>query len=437
MTLEIRQDLSADGLFRKVKENLGKILDHRKGDIEISLDDCLMSAFAMFSLKHPSLLKFVDEMSANENMRTIYQIEQVPSDTRMREILDEVDPFSLSKTFRVIFAVAQRGKVLEKMVYHEGYYIISGDGTGYFSSKTIHCENCLEKNSSNGITYYHQMYCMAIVKPGEKAVIPLMPEPIIKQDGNTKNDCERNAAKRALERLRLEHPHLKILFTEDGLSSNAPHIKDLIRLKIEYLLIAKESDHQFLFNYVEEKRQVGEVKMVTVKQENGVNKLYKFINDVPLNASNVELRVNFLEYWEIDTNSDEVLRFAWVTSVKLKEENVEWLVEAGRSRWKIENETFNTLKNQGYNFEHNFGHGNKNLSVLFAFLMMLAFLVDQIQQLACGLFQAVLAFKKRKIRLWESIRSHFELVIYPNMETLYRMILSNSRPKYEDIVNTS
>ncbi len=437
MTLEIRQDLSADGLFRKVKENLGKILDHRKGDIEISLDDCLMSAFAMFSLKHPSLLKFVDEMSANENMRTIYQIEQVPSDTRMREILDEVDPFSLSKTFRVIFAVAQRGKVLEKMVYHEGYYIISGDGTGYFSSKTIHCENCLEKNSSNGVTYYHQMYCMAIVKPGEKAVIPLMPEPIVKQDGNTKNDCERNAAKRALERLRLEHPHLKILFTEDGLSSNAPHIKDLIRLKIEYLLIAKEGDHQFLFNYVEEKRQVGEVKIVTVKQENGVNTLYKFINDVPLNASNVELRVNFLEYWEIDTNSDKVLRFAWVTSVKLKEENVEWLVEAGRSRWKIENETFNTLKNQGYNFEHNFGHGNKNLSVLFAFLMMLAFLVDQIQQLACGLFQAVLAFKKRKIRLWESIRSHFELVIYPNMETLYRMILSNSRPKYEDIVNTS
>lgn len=257
------------------------------------------------------------------------------------------------------------------------------------------------------------------------------------EDGNTKNDCERNAAKRALERLRLEHPHLKILFTEDGLSSNAPHIKDLIRLKIEYLLIAKEGDHQFLFNYVEEKRQVGEVKIVTVKQENGVNTLYKFINDVPLNASNVELRVNFLEYWEIDTNSDKVLRFAWVTSVKLKEENVEWLVEAGRSRWKIENETFNTLKNQGYNFEHNFGHGNKNLSVLFAFLMMLAFLVDQIQQLACGLFQAVLAFKKRKIRLWESIRSHFELVIYPNMKTLYRMILSNSRPKYEDIVNTS
>jgi hypothetical protein len=394
MTLEIRKDLSADGLFRKVKEYLGRILDHRKGDIEISLGDCLMSVFAMFSLKHPSLLKFMDEMYANENMRTIYQIEEVPSDTRMREILDEVDPFSLSKAFRVIFAVAQRGKVLEKMVYHEGYYIIAGDGTGYFSSQTVHCENCLEKNSSNGVTYYHQMYCMAIVKPGEKAVIPLMPEPIIKQDGNTKNDCERNAAKRALERLRLEHPHLKILFTEDGLSSNAPHIKDLIRLKIEYLLIAKEGDHQFLFNYVESKRQVGEVKTVTVKQENGVNKLYKFINDVPLNASNVELRVNFLEYWEIDTNSDKVLRFAWVTSVHLKEENVEWLVEAGRSRWKIENETFNTLKNQGYHFEHNFGHGNKNLSVVFAFLMMLAFLVDQLQQLACGLFQAVLVFQQ-------------------------------------------
>ncbi len=90
-----------------------------------------------------------------------------------------------------------------------------------------------------------------------------------------------------------------------------------------------------------------------------MNKLYKFINDVPLNASNIELRVNFLEYWEIDTNSDKVLRFAWVTSVQLKEENVEWLVEAGWPRWKIENETFNTLKNQGYNFEHNLGMTKK------------------------------------------------------------------------------
>jgi hypothetical protein len=69
------------------------------------------------------------------------------------------------------------------------------------------------------------------------------------------------------------------------------------------------------------------------------------------------------------------------------------LERAGWTRWKIENETFNTLKNQGYNLEHNYGHGNKNLCSVFGILMMLAFLVDQIQQACCKLFQAALIKK--------------------------------------------
>jgi len=85
------------------------------------------------------------------------------------------------------------------------------------------------------------------------------------------------------------------------------------------------------------------------------------------------------------------------------------IVAAGRSRWKIENETFNTLKNQGYEFEHNFGHGNKNLSNNFAMLMMLAFLVDQLQEMKCSLFQSAL-FKvySKKSRLWTKIKAVYE-----------------------------
>src|SRR5229473_3104153 len=74
---------------------------------------------------------------------------------------------------------------------------------------------------------------------------------------------------------------------------------------------------------------------------------------------------------------------------------------------KIENETFNTLKNQGYNFEHNYGHGEQNLSVVFATLMMLAFLVDQTQQLCCALFRAVWTKLGSKRRLWERMRALF------------------------------
>jgi hypothetical protein len=95
----------------------------------------------------------------------------------------------------------------------------------------------------------------------------------------------------------------------------------------------------------------------------------------------------------------------------------------GRARWKVENETFNTLKNQGYPFEHNYGHGQRNLSVVLAGLMMLAFLVDQLQQLGDALFQAVFAKKKRLIRLWEQLRALFQTLEFNSMQELFHAIL--------------
>ena len=68
----------------------------------------------------------------------------------------------------------------------------------------------LEKHHRNGsITYSHQLLGAALIHPDRREVIPLMPEPIVKQDGTEKNDCERNAAKRFLAKLRQDHPHLR------------------------------------------------------------------------------------------------------------------------------------------------------------------------------------------------------------------------------------
>ena len=98
-------------------------------------------------------------------------------------------------------------------------------------------------------------------------------------------------------------------------------------------------------------------------------------------------------------------------------------MRGGRARWKIENETFNTLKNQGYHFEHNYGLGEKNLSLIFAMLMMLAFLTDQTQQLSCKLFQAVWKKKGAKKYLWEQMRILFKAFLFSSMQQLYEAIL--------------
>jgi hypothetical protein len=99
----------------------------------------------------------------------------------------------------------------------------------------------------------------AIIHPDQRAVIPLMPEPIVNCDGTAKNDCERNAAKRFVAKLRQDHPDLKFIITEDGLSSNAPHIETLQNHDLRSILGVKEGDHAYLFQQARAAEQAGRV----------------------------------------------------------------------------------------------------------------------------------------------------------------------------------
>src|SRR6266852_4361785 len=418
-----RKHLSADALFGLLRNGFSKVPDHRSDGSKMTMADALMSGFAMVSLQCPSLLDY-DKQRADANVKTIYGIQCPPCDSSMREVLDPASPESLRPSFKAAFRQLQRGKALEEMVFFKGCYLLALDGTGYFSSKKIHCQSCLEKHHRDGsTTYSHQMLGAALIHPDRREVIPLMPEPIVKQDGTDKNDCERNAAKRFIVKLRQDHPHLKLIVTEDSLSSNAPHIQVLHDHHLHYLLGVKEGDHAYLFEQVEAAEQAGRVTYYDRDDpETGLRHRFRFVSDVPLNASNADLRVNFLECWE--WNQDQVQHFSWVTDLRVNKGTAYQLMRGGRARWRIENETFNTLKNQGYHFEHNYGHGYQHLSVVCAVLMMLAFLVDQVQQLCCPLFQAVWAKLGSKRRLWERMRALFYDYALTSMRQLLEALFS-------------
>ena len=418
---KIHKHLSADALFALVRKAFSNLSDHRSGTPHLALSDALMSAFAMFSLKSPSLLAF-DKERAEDNLHQIYGIERVPCDTSMREILDPLEPESLRPVFKQVFDQLQRSKALKEMEFVQGHYLLALDGTGYFSSNQIHCQSCLETHHRNGtVTYAHHMLGAVLLHPDKRDVIPLMPEPIVKQDGSDKNDCERNAAKRLIAKLRQDHPDLKVIVTEDSLGSNAPHIEMLQAHDVHYMLGVKEGDHAFLFEQVAQAEQAGRVTYYERDDaEKGVHHRFRFVSDMPLNESNADLRVNFLECWE--TSKGKVQHFSWVTELHLNKGTVHRLMQGARARWRIENETFNTLKNQGYHFEHNFGHGYQHLSVVFAVLMMLAFLVDQVQQLCCPLFQATWAKWGSKRLLWEKMRALFYDYALASMEHLLQAL---------------
>jgi len=419
MLVQARKYVSFDPLIQTVRHAANQISDHRKGPTNYSITDAVMSGIAMFSLKDPSLLAF-QERRNDQNMKNIYRIENVPSDTQMREILDPLDPDQLRPLFQAAFRNVQRAGALPSYTFHQGAYLLSLDGTEYDSSKKVHCPSCLQRRHANGqITYYHQMVGAVLVHPDQRQVIPLAPEPIIKQDGQTKNDCERNASKRLLEKIREEHPHLKLIVVEDGLASNAPHIRLLRKLRMNFILGCKPDDHQHLMEQVVQASP--EDRLTTLHWHDSQRDVWceiQYVHHLVLNQSNPDVLVNFLRYRESNAAGDCVARFSWVTDLTITEENALHLVRGGRARWKVENETFNTLKNQGYQFEHNFGHGDENLSVMFAMLMMLAFLVDQIQEHCCGQFQAVRGKFTSRRAVWDHIRSHFRHFVFASMEHL-------------------
>ena len=422
-TKKARQQLSMGGLLSIARNQFDKVVIEKESERSSSaLSDCLMSGLAIFSMKYPSLLSFdkaQDDPIIEHNIKTLFDVKNVPCDTYLRKRLDEVNPRLLRGAFKSIFTALQRGKALEDYTYLDNSYLISIDGTGTFSSSTVHCDQCnIKESKKTGTTYYHQMLNAVIVHPDKREVIPLCPEAILKADGQTKNDCERNAAKRLLQDLRREHPHLKITIIEDGLSSNGPHIRLLKELNMHYILGAKPDDHKFLYDWVATSTHV---KTHETLDEKGVIRRYRYLNNVPLNDANFELEVNFLEYTEISPKG-KTQKFAWVTDFVLSEHTVYTIMKGARARWKIENETFNTLKNQGYHYEHNFGHGSEYLHTVFAYLMMLAFLIDQVQQLCCAFFQAALLKMERKKYLWEKLRSLFFNFLIESWEQCYHAI---------------
>lgn len=447
MALQLRQLLSTSTLLSRVRETFQSITDHRQiAKNGIALTDALMSGLAVFALKFPSLLKF-DEQRQEEhirhNLQKLYRVDQAPCDTQLREILDPVEPTAFHPAYHAVLHAVEDANALEPFRFLGGAYLVSIDGTGQFSSSTIHCPECATKTTRGGDTlYYHQLLAAAIMHPDRKQVLPLIPEPILHTDGETKNDCEQTAVKRLLTRLRQDHPTRPIIVVEDALFAKGPHLKLLKKLNLSYIIVVKEGDHAHLFDAVrahEENETMG--GLVQPDEKRKITRLYRFVNGLELNKSHPDLKVNFLEYVELE-NGQVRCRFTWITNLKITESNCADIARGGRSRWKIENETFNTLKNQGYRFEHNYGHGKQHLATNFALLTMLAFLIDQVQELACVQFQEARRRFRSRTSLWERMRALFVGYFIDDWDIFWQAIIrghqvARLQPKAIAICNTS
>jgi len=423
--LQLNEHFSAPALLGQIREDFGKIPDHRNGGQRFSLQDVLMSGLAVFGLKYPSLLKFDEQRNEERiraNLTSLYGVVQAPCDTQLRTVLDEVSPTELRAPFIHIHQQLQSQGVLEEYRYLGGF-LVNLDGTGHFSSSKISCADCCEKQHRNGeVEHYHQLLGAVIVHPDKDQVLPLFPEAITRQDGASKNDCESNASKRLLPARREAFPQLPMIVVEDSLSADGPHIKLLKEHKYHYIIVVKPSDQPSLFEEVRKRLNSGEYEEFEEEdKEEGIIRGYRWMKELPLNKSHPDIRVNYLDYWEIREGKES--NFSWITDLKLCRDNVYHVMRGGRGRWKIENETFNTLKNQGYQLEHNYGHGQKQLTTVFGMLMMLAFFVDQVQELCCGLFQAARQKFRSRTSLWDKLKGLFKEYFVVSWENVWLAII--------------
>jgi hypothetical protein len=416
-----------NSLITSVLGGLSKVTDNRAHNRSTDLHNTLKLSFAMFHLKMPSLLQFRKSYSIKaENLRRIYGVKELPGDVAIRGSVDQVNPAQLKECFTDQLDFLRSQGVWEKRrVLNGRFTALSSDGTQHYCSNSKGCPQCLVKNHRNGKnTYYHQMLATVAVHPDKQTVFPVSCEAIVNGDGSVKNDCEMNALKRLLPQVRQafgeEEPILQLL---DALYHNGPCIRALQASNMQFIIGAK-GDH-YVGVQVKRLRDHGQLKKQTWEEKDRIC-IVDYAENLLLNGSHPDINVNYFSLTEVDKKSGEQRFYSdWITDVELHGLDMQQLTAVARSRWKVENETFNTLKNQGYNLEHSYGHGTENLTTNFALLMLLAFLIDQIAMALDQVYQKAKKTCGSFKFFWERIRQVFDMAPAKSMEAIYRFIALN------------
>ena len=335
-----------------------------------------MAAFSVFFMQSPSFLAHqtrLEEGYGRSNCTALFGMTKIPCDSSIRSMLDPAKPELLHPVFADLIAEIERTDGLSSFRRLGDNVLIALDGTEYHNSYNINCQQCSKRERSNGKTeYFHAMLAATIVAPGGNRVIPLEPEFIAPQDGAAKQDCEIAAGKRWLKTHGARYARLRPIYLGDDLFAHQPFCEEVLANGGHFLFTCKPATHTLIGEYV----AGGELLTHEEKFKRGkthVTHRYRWLCDVPLRDGKDALHVNWLEIEIVNASGKVTYRNSFITDLPVNKENVVELAECGRARWKIENEAFNVIKTKGYNIEHNFGHGHKNLSCILATLNLLAF----------------------------------------------------------------
>ena len=420
-----------DTLVAGVRSACTSFPDARRGDVRYSMADIGMSAFSLFFMQSESFLahqRSLEEGRTTSNCRTLFGMAAVPTDNHIRAMLDPVHPAHLQPVFDQVLDVLGRRGGLAPFARLGGRVLVALDGTEYFCSQKLGCPQCLTRHRVNGRTEsYHAMLAATIVAPGYAMALPLMPEFIAPQDGAEKQDCERNAAKRWLATHGERLEHLRPIYLGDDLFACQP-VADAIRAAGgDFLLTAKPSSHKALYDFMQG-AALDERTVIQKAPGKRLTHCYRWFQDAPLRDGCDAMLVNWVGVTVTDARGKITYSSAFVTSLPVTPDTVGEIVACARARWKIENESFNVLKSNGYHLEHNFGHGKQHLAMLFVAMNLLAFAIHT----ACDCLEQIWidarAAKRARTRFFEHIRTITAYLVFPDWTTLMQTLIDSKLP---------
>ncbi|MEZ5045003.1 MAG: hypothetical protein R2828_34220 [Saprospiraceae bacterium] len=282
---QLRSELNYDVLVKELRSDFKEIPDHRAPNVVHKLSDILMSAYAIFNLKYPSLLCFEQQSEIERsNLKELFGIDKICSDAQMRRVLDEVSPTALQSLFPKRFELLNRSGISSDYRFLKKYLLFSVDGVHYFESSKIKCKRCLERKHHKGdSSFHHSMLAAVLVHPDRREVFPLGCEAIEKQDGVSKNDCELNASKRLQDTLLEAYGEQSAVIVEDALYANEPHIEQILNNGWDFIINVKPTSHEILFKHFEARKARGQVNTLVLKEAKIEHHFY-WINNVALNG---------------------------------------------------------------------------------------------------------------------------------------------------------
>jgi hypothetical protein len=280
-----------------------------------------------------------------------------------------------------------------------------------------HCEHCLTRTTKKGVTtYFHYVLEAKLVTPDGHA-LSLCSEWIENPAGDfDKQDCERKAFIRLAAKLKKQYPRLPVCVLADGLYPYENAFKICEDYEWKFIFVLQDGS----LKTVQEdltltRRKQPEAKYYTLDQGWHITQEYRFQKDVEYHRN---YRLNWVQCIETRTNRNkrkakapsplpETGRFEYVTNIQPERTNVRAIGAAGRLRWKIENEGFNTQKNGEYELEHKYTRHSYNGLKNYYVLLQIAHAINQLIEKGTGL-KAILKLRPKETlyNLWNKLKGY-------------------------------